>query len=151
LGRVYALPSFIKRRETMELENYEYYITKDDVLDNSEFTEPELSEVFGDKIDFYLKDISSKVYSIIYSAYRGVNKDKQYKGIRHLINNDTNKIAVLQKAIIEYIRGEMAIGMGLNLYMGKKHYSDEIINILKRGDLWIVAELTYNDEDIDES
>lgn len=135
----------------MELENYEYYITKDDVINNSEFVETELTDVFGEKVDFFLKDISSKVYSIIYSAYRGVNKDKQYKGIRHLINNDTDKIAILQKAIIEYIRGEMAIGMGLNLYMNKKHYSDEIISILKRGDMWIVAELTYREEDIDES
>ena len=135
----------------MELENYEYYITKDEVLNESEFTEPDLIEVYGEKVDFFLKDASSKVYSILYSAYRGMEKEKQYKGIRHLINNSSTKQSYLKKAIIEYIRGDVSIGMGLGLYVDKKHYSDEVVNILKRGDMWIVAKLEYRDEDIDET
>lgn len=135
----------------MELENYEYYLEIDDVINNSEFDETDLKEIYKDKIDFSLKDASSKVYSIMYSAYRGINKEHQYKGLRHMIINDENKQAIMKKAIIEYVRGDINIGMGLGLYVDTKHYSDEIINLFKRGGLWVVAELQYKDEDVDEA
>jgi|LGOV01.1.fsa_nt_gb uncharacterized protein YgfB (UPF0149 family) len=132
----------------MELTNNEYIIELDDVINNSEFEETDLKEVYGDSIDFFLEDASSKVYSIMYSAFPGIDKERQYAGIQYLINNDEDKIAGLQKAIIEYIRGDLSMGLGLNLYTDKKHYSDEVVNILKRNGLWIVAELQYQDEDI---
>ena len=84
----------------------------------------------------------------MYSAYRGVNKERQIAGIQYMINNSTTKIAGLKKAMIEYVRGDLSIGMGLGLYTDMQHYSVEVINILKRNGLWIVAELQYRDEDI---
>ena len=133
----------------MELLNNEYYITLQDVLDNSEFTEPDLIRVYDEKIDYHLKDISSKVYSIMYSAYRGIKKERQVAGLQYIINNDTDKQAGLLKAMVEYVRGDMLNGLGLAMYEGKGYYSNEVINILKRNGLWIVAELNYLDSDIE--
>jgi hypothetical protein len=134
----------------MNLVGTEYQITKDEVINNSEFSDSELVEVYGEAIDFYLKNASSKVYSIMYSAFRGIDKERQYAAIRYILNNDEDKIAGLRDAIIEYIRGAMYSGMDLNLYLqtGASH-SVEVINILKKHGLWIVAKIEYTDEEIE--
>jgi len=135
----------------MELqENNEYLITKDEVIDNSEFSDNELVEVYGEAIDFYLKTASSKTYSIMYSAFIGINKERQYAAIRYMLEQDTTKVTGLRDAIIEYIRGAMYSGMDLNLYLGSgATYSPELVNILKKHGLWIVAKIDYADEDIE--
>lgn len=134
----------------MNLVGTEYQITKDEVINNSEFSDSELVEVYGEAIDFYLKNASSKVYSIMYSAFRGIDKERQYAAVRYILNNDVNKIAGLRDAIIEYIRGAMYSGMDLNLYLqtGASH-SVEVVNILKKHGLWIVAKIEYTDEEIE--
>ena len=133
----------------MQLENNEYYLEIDDVVNNSEFDENDLTEVYGQKVDFFLKDVSSKVYSIMYSAYPGVNKERQRAVLQYMINNDTDKKNAIEKAMIEYVRGDLSVGMGMGLYLDKKHYSQEIVHILKRNGLWIIAEIQYKDEDIE--
>ncbi len=132
----------------MQLENSEYYIELDDIINNSEFTEKDLTDVYGEKVDYFIQDASSKVYSIMYSAFPGMDKAKQIAGLQYLINNSDTLQAGLQKAIIEYIRGDLSMGLGLGLYADKQHYSNEVVNILKRNNLWIVAALEYRDEDI---
>ena len=134
----------------MNLVGTEYQITKDEVINNSEFLESDLTDVYGEAIDFYLKNASSKVYSIMYSAFRGIDKERQYAALRYILNNDEDKIAGLRDAIIEYIRGAMYSGMDLNLYLqtGASH-SKEVVNILKKHGLWIVAKIEYTDEEIE--
>lgn len=132
----------------MELSNNEYYVTVDDVINNSEFTEDDLQQAYGDKIEFYLKDLSSKTYSIMYGAYRGIHRERQRAALQYIINNDESKQNAILKAIIEYIRGDISIGLSLNLYTDGKSYSDEVVNILKRNGLWILATIEYYDEEI---
>ena len=50
----------------MNLVNEEYQITKDEVINNSEFTEDDLTEVYGESIEYYLKTASSKTYSVVF-------------------------------------------------------------------------------------
>lgn len=133
----------------MNLVNNEYQITKDEVLDNSEFSDSELVDVYGESLEFQLKNASSKVYSIMYSAFRGIDKERQYAALRYMLEQDSTKVDGLRDAIIEYIRGTMYTGMDLNMYLqsGVSH-SQEVINILKKHGLWIVAKIDYRDEDI---
>ena len=132
----------------MILENEEYYIEIDDIINNSEFTDKDLTDVYGEKIEWSLKDASSKVYSIIYGAFTGIDKPRQNKAIRYLINNDEDRQLGLRKAIIEYVRGDLSIGLGLGLYTDKQHYSKEVVSILKRYGMWRVAKIVYRDEDL---
>jgi len=133
----------------MTLTNGQYIITKDEVIDNSEFTEADLTEVYGEAIEFYLINASKKTYNILYSAYRGVNKGRQRLALQYIINNDSDKQVTIREAIIEYIRGAMYSGMDLKEYLDvKPNFSHSVIDILKQDDLWIVAEYYYQDEDI---
>lgn len=135
----------------MKLENNEYYIELDDVINNSEFSEKELTDVYGEAIDFHLKNASSKVYSIMYGVFGGRDKERQYKAIRYMINNDEIKQRGIREATIEYMRGALYSGMDLNAYTSTgATYSVEVVNILKRYGLWIKATIEYQDEDIEE-
>lgn len=133
----------------MKLENNEYYIEKDDVLNNSEFTEIDLTQTYGANLEYHLRNASSKVYSIMYSAFGGRDKTRQYRALRYMINNDEIKQRGIREAIIEYIRGALYSGMDLNAYTKSgATYSDEVVNILKRYGLWIKAQIDYLDEDL---
>ena len=134
----------------MILENTEYYIEVDDIINGSEFSNEDLVSVYGEGLEWSLKDASSKVYSIMYGAFTGIDKPRQNTAIRYLISKDDNKVLGLKKAIIEYVRGELSIGMGLGLYVDKKHYSTEVVSLLKRYGLWRVALIVYRDEDLDD-
>lgn len=133
----------------MTLENNEYYLEIDDIVNNSEFDENDLTEIYGQKVDFYLKDASSKVYSILDSAFVGIDKKRQALALRYLINNDEDNILALKKAMIEYVRGDLSLGLGMGLYTDKRHYSMEVVNIFKRAGLWIRGKIEYRDEDIE--
>lgn len=134
----------------MKLVDNEYQIEKDDVLNNSEFSESELVDTYGEKLEYYLKVASQRVYSIMYSAYGGVGKERQYEILRYMINNDEKKQIGLREAIIEYIRGAVYTGMDLNQYTknGGASYSDEVIAILKRYRLYVKATLVCQDEEL---
>lgn len=133
----------------MKLVNSEYQIEKDDVLNNSEFMETDLTEVYGEKLEYSLINASNKVYSIMYSAFPGIDKERQIAAIQYMINNDEVKQRGIREAIIEYLRGALYSGMDLNLYLASgASYSTELVNILKRYGLWIVAKIDYRDEDI---
>lgn len=143
----------------MKLENNEYYIERDDLLNYSEFTETDLTEVYGEKLEFHLKVASRKVYSIMYSAYGGKERERQYAVMRYMINNDETKQLGIREAIIEYIRGAMYSGMDLQDYLPSNSIEERIKNqavyppivkeILREKGLWIKAQIVYLDEDIE--
>lgn len=133
----------------MKLENNEYYIELDDVINNSEFDETELKETYGEAIEYHLKNASSKVYSIIYSAYGGRDRMKQYSAMRYMINNDEEKQRGLRNAIIEYVRGAVYSGMDLKAYTSTDAtHSQEVINILDKYGLWIKSEIMTLDGEL---
>jgi hypothetical protein len=127
-------------------DNNEYYIEVNDILNNSEFTEPELTDVFGEKIDEHLKNISAKTYRVLYSAYSGWNIDQQKLELQEIINGSDTKKQVMLEAIVEYVRGAVYSGLDLQVYLGKKGYSQEVIDILRQGGLWYVAEIQARDD-----
>ncbi len=143
----------------MKLENNEYYIERDDLLNYSEFTETDLTDVYGGALDFHLKVASRKVYSIMYSIYGGKERERQYKAMRYMINNDETKQLGIREAIIEYIRGTMYSGMDMKDYLPSSsieerqanlvEYPPLVRNILQEKGLWIKAQIVYLDEDIE--
>ena len=134
----------------MTTDNGQYLTTKNEVLNNSEFTEADLTDVYGEGLEFSLKLASRKTYNIMYSAYRGVNKGRQRLALNYMIAQDTTKQDTIRDATIEYIRGALSSGMDLKEYLVEKpNYSKSVIDILKQNDLWIVAEIQYQDEDIE--
>jgi len=132
------------------LDNGKYKITVDDVLNNSEITQDDLDEVYGEKLEMQLLVASNKVYSIMLGGYRGWNRDRQLTALNYLITNDENKQNGLRDAIIEYIRGALISGMDLKQYTTQEqHYSNDVIDILRENDLWYAADLEYLDGDLD--
>ena len=127
-------------------DNNEYIITVDDVLNNSEFSDTELTDVFGEKIKYHLINISKKTYRAMYSAYNGWNIEQQKLEMQEIINDDEDKQQVMLEAIVEYVRGAMYSGMDLQVYLGKKGYSDEVIDILRIGDLWYPSQIIAADD-----
>lgn len=142
----------------MQLENNEYYIERDDILNNSEFTETELTEVFGEKLEFNLKLASRKVYLIMNSMYGGKEKERQYAILRYMINNDETKQRGIMGAIIEYVRGSMYTGMDMQDYLPSSSIEERMKNqavyppmvkdILLQYIPLIKVQIIYNDEDI---
>jgi len=134
----------------MTLNNGQYIITEDEILNNSEITADELVEIYGERLEFNLILASRKAYNIMYSAYRGVNKDRQRLVLNYMIAEDTALQTAMMEATIEYMRGAMYTGMDLNEYVGQKpSYSKSVIDILKQNELWIVAQIDYRDSDIE--
>jgi hypothetical protein len=130
-------------------DNGQYTITLDEILNNSEITEVDLTELYDDKLDYHLLNASNKVYNVLYSAAPGFYRKNNRLAINYLIQNDTDKQAAIREAIIEFIRGALYSGMDLREYTEQtKHYSDSIMHILKENDLWVVSKIEYQDEDI---
>jgi len=133
----------------MELVNDQYLLELKDILDNSEFTEADLNEVYGEKLEYHLKNISFKTYSIMYNAYRGLSRERQRTVLNWIIQQDEDKQNAMRDAMIEYLRGAMITGMDLKDYQGNdKTYSDMLKYILRENGLWILAEIVYRDEDL---
>ena len=142
----------------MKLENNQYYIEKDDILEHSEFEETDLTEVFGEKLEYHLKVASKKIYSIMYSAYGGKERERQYKIMRYMINNSEDMQRGIRDAIIEYIRGALITGMDLKDYLPSASIEERKLNIatyppmvkyiLEENGLWIKRQIMYQDDDI---
>jgi hypothetical protein len=131
----------------MELQdNNEYTITIDDVVDNSEFEQSDLADVFGEGIEYSLINISKKTYRVMYSAYIGWNIEQQRLEMQEIINDDEDKQQVMLEAIVEYVRGAVNSGLDLQIYLGKQGYSDDVIDILRTGGLWIKGEIIAADD-----
>ena len=136
----------------MELKNGKYVITIDDVVKNSELTDVELTEVFGDKVKFFLQSLSEKTYRVMYGAYRGIHRERQRAWMNWFIQQSEDRQVGIREAIIEYIRGAIYSGMDMQVYVGdKKAHSEEVINILKENGLWVLSTVEYLDEELVES
>ena len=127
-------------------DNGEYYVTIDDVINNSEFTEEDLTSILGENIDKVLENLSARTYRVMYSAYNGWEQEQQKKELQYIINNNVSKQDTICDAIIEYIRGAVYSGLDLQVYQGNKGYSQEVKDILYSGGLWIIAEIMADDE-----
>ena len=135
----------------MKLVNDEYVLEIDDILNNSEIEENDLSETFGDKYDLHLTQLSRKTYRAMYSAYAGVEKTRQNKALRYMINNSDDYKNVLMQAMIEYVRGAIISGIDLKEYEDETLYPHNVKQELRNGGLWIINKIQYQDEEIDGS
>lgn len=143
----------------MLLENDKYLLELDDVLNNSEFVTTDLTDVFGEKVKYYLKSFSMKTYSIMYSAYRGIHRERQKAWLNWFIQQDETRQDAMRDAAIEYIRGAIYSGMDMQDYLPSSSveertknemvYPPMVRDILKENGLWILATIQYLDEDIE--
>ena len=136
----------------MKLVNDEYVIEINDILNNSEIDEVDLSETFGDKYKLHLARISSRTYHDMYSAFIGPSHrlEKQTKALRYIIKNDENKQNGLMMAMIENLREALITGGDLKEYEnGVRIVLDVVKSRLESVGLWRVAEISYREEDIE--
>ena len=134
----------------MTLTDGKYIVDKDDVINNSEITEEDLAEVYGERINDNLENASKKVYSIMYSAAPSFYRKRNADYIDYMIQNDTDMQQAIMDAVIEYVRGALFSGMDLRAYENdKESHSPYVIDILKENDLWIRAQIQYEDSDIE--
>ena len=130
--------------------NGQYTITLDELLDETEFTNEDFAELYGERIEYGLINASNKVYNIMFSAAPNVYRKNNATYLNYLIQNSTDLQNAIKLAIIEYIRGALYSGMDLRVYESdKKHYSNFVIDILKENELWVRAKFDYNDSDIE--
>jgi len=158
LGRVYALPFILKRSEHMELVNGKYLIEVDDILNNSELTITDLNDTFGEQLEYWLKNLSQKTYRVMYSAYRGIHRERQRVWLDWFIQQSISRQEALRDAIIEYVRGSVYSGMDMQDYLpsnsieerkaNKGIYPPHVREILKENGLWILATVQYLDEEL---
>ena len=143
----------------MKLVNGKYLLEIDDVLNNSELTQTDLDDVFGEKVEYWLKSCSQKTYSIMYSAYRGIHRDRQRLWLNWFIQQADDRKDVMRDAAIEYVRGAVYSGMDMQDYLPSSsieervsnaaEYPPMLKNILRENGLWILATIEYLDEDIE--
>lgn len=132
----------------MELNSSNQYIINiEDVINNSEITEEDLTEVYGNHITSQLIVASRKVYTIMYNAYCGWEVEQQIKELHYIINNDSTKKDGIRDAIIEYVRGALISGMDLKQYESdEKYYSSGVRDILHQNGLWIKATIEATED-----
>lgn len=129
--------------------NGQYTITLDELLDETEFTNEDFSNLYGERIEQGLVNASNKVYNIMFSAAPNVYRKNNATYLNYLIQNSTDLQTAIKLAIIEYIRGALYSGMDLRAYENDKtQYSNFVIDILKENELWVRAKFQYSDDDI---
>jgi len=134
----------------MKLVNNQYLLEVDDVLNNSEFTQDDLNEVFGEQLKYNLENISRKTYRVMYGVYRGLYKERQKAYLDWYIQQDETRQNAMRDASIEYLRGAMYSGMDMQVYLGTtKAYSSTVCEILNESELLVYATIQYQDEDIE--
>lgn len=142
----------------MKLKNDKYLLEIDDIINHSEFTEADVTSVFKEKTEFSLENIGEKVYRIAYSAYTGYDKKRQRVWFNWYVKQNQDRIDAMRDAQIEYLRGELITGMGLQDYLpsssieerkkNKAAYPPMVKDILEENGLWKQATIEYRDEDL---
>jgi hypothetical protein len=131
-------------------DNGQYTITLDELLDETEFTNEDFTELYGEGLERGLINASNKVYNIMFSAAPNVYRKNNATYLNYLIQNSTTLQGAIKLAIIEYISGALYSGMDLRAYENdKQQYSNFVIDILKENELWVRAKFEYNDSDIE--
>ena len=129
-------------------DNGTYRIDIDDVLNNSEFTQTDLTNIFKEQVEANLKVISQRVNQIMFNAYRGLNKKRQIDFIKWWVEQETSRQNALRDAMIEYLRGVIYSGLDMNNYDGGMTHSETVIDIMRDGDIWFPQTIEYEDDDI---
>lgn len=143
----------------MELKQNEYVLDVNDIIQNSEIEEEDLLEVFGNQYKFILAQAAQKTYLAMYSAYRGIHRDRQRKALQWMvINNDGNK-EVMLRAQIEYVRSMLITGMDLQNYLQENSIEERmrnevkhpktVLEILRSGGLLFPSEVEYIDSELE--
>lgn len=134
----------------MELLNNQYYATGQEIINRTLYEEEDLKDVFGDRYDVEIQNLSQEVYDIMLSAYRGIDKPRQLKALEYMIKEDIEKQKALLNAIIELVKGAITSGLDYQKYVtGEYVYPQSVINKLKNGGLWIISKIDYRDSDIE--
>lgn len=132
------------------LDTGQYRIEENDIINNSEIMQEDLADLYDERVDMQLINASRKVYSVMYNAYRGIERERQRLALNYMIRNDTAKQDAIRDAIIEFIRGALLSGMDLNEYTGDaKYYSNSVKNILRENGLYVYGTISYRDEEIE--
>ena len=116
----------------------QYYLEIDDVTNNSEITETDMSEEYGDgdKLRRSIRQASYFVYQYMDAQYRGSQHEHHALALRRMIYKNERKQTALLDAVIEYIRADVTTSMGLNRYVNDKPYvPDSVEHILRAGGL----------------
>ena len=129
-------------------DNGTYRVEIDDVLNNSEFTQTDLTNIFKEQVEANLKVISQRVNQIMFNAYRGLNKKRQIDFIKWWVQQETYRQNALRDAMIEYLRGVIYGGLDMNNYDGGMTHSETVIDIMRDGDIWFPQTIEYEDDDI---
>lgn len=124
----------------MKLVNGQYVIELDDIVNNSEIEETDLIETFGDNYRFDLARISSRVYSMIYGAYKGLHRDENKAWVQTYIEDNDKKNDV-RNAIIEFLRYALITGGDLKRYeTGLSENPQFVESTLNNAGLWLPGE-----------
>ncbi len=95
----------------------QFYLTVDDVIQNTQFTSEDLVQ---NNID--LNEISQGTYRVMHSFYKGANPQKHADILKDMIVDDPDKQQALLNAMLEFLRGALVSGMDLNAYIASVVY-----------------------------
>jgi hypothetical protein len=133
----------------MRLLNNEYVIELDDILNNSEITEEDIKNTFGDNYKKELERMTRKIYRAIDLGYNGTDTVDHHKITRQLIINDTNRQKGFMYAVIEYIRMAIINGGDMVEYeTGIFKLPNVVLHELIRFDCWFPYDFNFELSDI---
>lgn len=98
----------------------QFYLTIDDVIQNTTFTS---EDVYEQNID--LKEISESTYRVMHNFYKGPNPQKHATILRDMIVDNEDKQRGLLFAMLEFLRGALVSGMDLNAYIATVVYNQQ--------------------------
>jgi len=93
----------------------QFYLTIDDVIQNTQFTS---EDIYALNID--LNEISEATYRIMLNFYKGPNPQKHADILKQMIIDSDEKQNGLRNAMLEFLRGAVVSGMDLNAYIARE-------------------------------
>ena len=134
----------------MEKKNGLYVLELNDIINNSEIEETDLFDWGRENYMKHVHVICRKVMNVLYSAYHGINPERQKVIVDYFIDNSADKQNALMFAQIEYLRAALTTGLDIKEYeSGMLEYQDSLIQELRNGGLWYASEIVYEDSDLE--
>ena len=128
----------------------QYYVEVPDVVDNSEITETDLKEEYGDNFKKELREASKILYQYMDSHYKGAQHEHHALAIRRMIYKSERKQLAFMDAVIEYVRGDLTTSMGQNRFVdGKPSVSENVETILRAGGLIVPGNISVTWHDLE--
>lgn len=95
----------------------EFFVTVDDVTNNTEFTTSDLKDKLGDYYkEIIERDLSRMVNRVLYGLYKGTQPLRHRKYINAYVLTNSFAQSKLRDAFVELVKGAMYSGMDLNAY-----------------------------------